>query len=115
MDTALAAVVKALADDTRLDIVTALAESGELSCGELMERCTVGQSTVSHHVKVLAEAGVVEVRPAGQRSLHRLVASALEEAAATLVELAWHARWGGWSRRRDPAAGLPDIGPGNVD
>ncbi len=115
MDTALAAVVKALADDTRLGIVAALAEGGELSCGELMERCTVGQSTVSHHVKVLAEAGVVAVRQVGQRSLHRLVAAALEEAAAAFTALAWHARWGGWSQRRDPAAGLPYIGPGNVD
>lgn len=117
MDRTLVTVAKALADDSRMQILAALAESGELSCGELVELCSVGQSTVSHHLKTLVEAGLVDVRLAGQRSLHNVNAAALHGAAADLLWLAGSLR--DTASRADPtgdpARGLPNIGPGNVD
>lgn len=58
-------VVRALADPTRFSLVMALAEVRELTCGELVERVDVRQPTVSHHLKILVEAGWLRVRREG--------------------------------------------------
>ena len=55
-----AAWFRALADPTRLQVLNAIAASGPgLTIGELVELVEVGQSTVSHHVGLLVEAGYV--------------------------------------------------------
>jgi DNA-binding transcriptional ArsR family regulator len=64
----LTAVLQALADPLRLEIVRQLAAGGdERSCGTLA--LTVAPSTRSHHFRVLREAGVVRTRVAGTRRL----------------------------------------------
>ncbi|WP_328439854.1 metalloregulator ArsR/SmtB family transcription factor [Streptomyces sp. NBC_00457] len=64
---------KALADATRIQIVTLLARSGEpLTVGQIVEEVEVGQSTVSHHLKGLAEVGFVLVEREGSFSRYRL-------------------------------------------
>jgi DNA-binding transcriptional ArsR family regulator len=64
---------KALADATRIQIVTLLARSGEpLTVGQIVEAVVVGQSTVSHHLKGLAEVGFVLVEREGASSWYRL-------------------------------------------
>ena len=51
---------KALADPTRIQLVHLLARTGRpMSVGEIVEQAPVGQSTVSHHLKVLAEVRFV--------------------------------------------------------
>jgi ArsR family transcriptional regulator, arsenate/arsenite/antimonite-responsive transcriptional repressor len=51
---------RALADPTRLQVLNAIATYGpELTIGQLVARVDIGQSTVSHHVRVLAEAGFI--------------------------------------------------------
>jgi len=118
MSQALANVAKALSDDTRMHILATLASSGELSCGELVEVCAVGQSTVSHHLKALADSGLIEVRQAGQRSLHRVNSETLRLAATDLLRIAGPPSLS-WSNhngsRFGPAHGLPDLGAGVVD
>jgi len=59
-------VAKALADPRRFEILETIARAGELSCGQIADRFPIGQSTVSHHLKALADAGLVEVRREGQ-------------------------------------------------
>jgi DNA-binding transcriptional ArsR family regulator len=55
-----AAWFRALADPTRLQVLNAIAAFGPaLSIGELVARVDVGQSTVSHHVRRLVDAGYV--------------------------------------------------------
>ena len=111
-------LARALADDTRLRILEALGGADELSCGELVERCEVGQSTVSHHLKTLCDCGLVAIRQVGQRSQYRLRPTPLRELAATIAALARdhvarpssHA-----TGRHAPERGLPDLGSGNVD
>ena len=55
---------KALADETRLNIVRRLAEEGEV-CACNLACCDLAQSTVSHHLKVLREAGLVNTDKRG--------------------------------------------------
>ena len=67
-DLSLDSVLAALGDPTRLEIVSRIAELGETTCGRL--GVDIPKSTVSHHFKVLREAGVVRVRQEGtQRHL----------------------------------------------
>ncbi|MBB4963016.1 DNA-binding transcriptional ArsR family regulator [Saccharothrix violaceirubra] len=64
-------VLNALADPVRLKIVRALAERTEgISCGTL--DLGVGASTLTHHVRTLREAGVVEVTPKGTSRISTL-------------------------------------------
>jgi DNA-binding transcriptional ArsR family regulator len=68
----------ALADDTRMRIVEALAED-ERSVTQLVELFTISQPAVSRHLRLLREAGVVDVEPAGKQRIYRLRPEALTE------------------------------------
>lgn len=60
-------IAKALADPRRFNILEVIAEAGgEICCGEVVECFPVAQATVSHHLKELADAGLVETRAEGQ-------------------------------------------------
>lgn len=56
----LAAALKAVADPARLRLVSLLAAAEAASVAELTARMWMGQSTVSHHLGILARAGLVE-------------------------------------------------------
>jgi DNA-binding transcriptional ArsR family regulator len=60
-----------LADPTRLRIVAALRD-GERSVGELTQVAGIAQSGVSRHLRILQDAGFVEVRADAQRRLYAL-------------------------------------------
>jgi ArsR family transcriptional regulator len=59
-------MLKALADPTRFRIVQRIASAGELTCGDLVETSGLAQPTISHHLKILADAGVVVGRSEGK-------------------------------------------------
>jgi ArsR family transcriptional regulator len=60
-------IAKALADPRRFEIFEEMAESAdELACGRIVERFPVTQATVSHHLRELTDAGLIEIRPEGQ-------------------------------------------------
>ncbi|MEV4049890.1 metalloregulator ArsR/SmtB family transcription factor [Amycolatopsis sp. NPDC049688] len=64
---------RALADPTRVQILNLLAETGSpMTVGEIVEQVSVGQSTVSAHLKVLADTGFVLVEPRGTARLYRV-------------------------------------------
>ena len=64
---------KALADATRIQIVSLLARRRTpMTVGEIVSAAGVGQSTVSHHLKILAEVGFVLVEHRGTTSLYRI-------------------------------------------
>jgi ArsR family transcriptional regulator len=54
-----ALLFKALADETRLSILRQLREQGEVCACDFLACCAVAQPTLSHHLKVLREAGLV--------------------------------------------------------
>jgi DNA-binding transcriptional ArsR family regulator len=68
----------ALADPHRRQILDLLRD-GERSVGELVARLRLSQPGVSKHLKVLREAGLVEVRPEGKRRWYGLQARPLSE------------------------------------
>ncbi len=74
---------KALADPTRLAIVNSLAGAEEVCVCELT-RVGVAQPTVSHHLRVLRDAGLVDVRRRGTWAYYRLVPEAVAELAEVL-------------------------------
>jgi ArsR family transcriptional regulator len=77
-------LLQALADPTRLAIVRELAAAAEVCACDLTICCDVRQPTVSHHLKVLREAGLVEFERHGIWSNYRVAPSALAELAAWL-------------------------------
>lgn len=94
-------VAKALADPTRFGILRVIAETSELSCGEIARRMPVSQATVSHHVRILMESGLVHVRRDGQFNYLRAVPGRLEWYRRTLARLVgWSDRVSSWRRAR---------------
>lgn len=85
----MADIFDVIADGTRRDLLQVLlgssASGGELSVGQLVERLGLSQPTVSKHLKVLRDHGLVAVREDGQHRYYRLDASALEEVEEWLV------------------------------
>ncbi|WP_008308783.1 ArsR/SmtB family transcription factor [Leptolyngbya sp. PCC 6406] len=69
-------VLYALGDSVRLAIVTRLAAEGELCCAAIA--APVAKSTLSHHFKILREAGVVYCRKQGTQHLNSLRREELE-------------------------------------
>jgi ArsR family transcriptional regulator len=65
-DTTLLQALKALSDPTRFRMLQEISEAGELNCGEVAERFDVSQPTVSHHLKVLMQAGLLVRRAEGK-------------------------------------------------
>lgn len=59
-----ARMFKAFSDERRLEILERL-QTGEKCASELLEDMYMGQSTLSHHMKILCESGVVTTRKAG--------------------------------------------------
>lgn len=69
-DISLAGVLYALGDPVRLEIVWRLADKGELPCAAL--DCDVPKSTMSHHLRVLRESGVLYCRKEGTQHINSL-------------------------------------------
>jgi len=66
-----ATVFKAFCDETRL-MALSLLQSGEKCACELLEQVNVSQSTLSHHMKILVESGVVTSRKEGKWMYYRI-------------------------------------------
>jgi ArsR family transcriptional regulator len=60
------ALLKAMANEARLLVLCHLAESGELSVGELVDRVGISQSALSQHLAKLREEGLVATRKEAQ-------------------------------------------------
>ena len=67
-----------LAEPTRRDILDLL-RNGERAVGELVDQLRLSQPAVSKHLRVLRDAGLVEVRPDAQRRMYRLRLEPLAE------------------------------------
>jgi len=80
-----AAVFKALSDPTRLQILSLVARNPGGVCECQIVGCTpLSQPTISYHVKVLKEAGLLEVEKQGLWCYYRLRKDVLGMAAAAL-------------------------------
>jgi len=103
-------VLEAIAEPTRRRILDAVRE-GERSVGDLVEQVGMHQPGVSRHLKVLRDAGLVEVRRDAQRRLYRLRAEPLRELDAWLEP--YRAEWAGRvdSLEQDLRRSSPSVSP----
>lgn len=82
----LVAGLQAIAEEKRLRILDLLRDGEQCVC-DLTDAMEAGQSLLSHHLKVLREAGLVEDRRAGRWSYYRLVPEALAELESFIAAL----------------------------
>ena len=80
----LASVLHALSDPARLAVVRHLASHPECACGGI--DLDLSKATLSHHYRVLREAGLVKTRPDGRRRLLSLRKDDLERRFPGLLE-----------------------------
>ena len=81
-------ISKALGDETRLMIFEAISREKQMNCGEIVSLQGVTPATVSHHLKILNEAGLIECRKEGQFVYSRTVPEVVEDYARALARLA---------------------------
>jgi DNA-binding transcriptional ArsR family regulator len=81
-------ILSALADPARLATVRTLVARGPSPCTELLHAAglAIGQSTFSHHQRVLREAGVISVRVEGARRIVSVRRAALDAAFPGLLD-----------------------------
>lgn len=114
---AMADIFDVVADSTRRDILHILLDrynqatetGGEISVSDIVSQLGLSQPTVSKHLKVLREAGLVAVREDGQHRLYRLDHSPLEVIEDWLIPfLSIDFDVTGEAAERDTEAGLKD-------
>lgn len=62
----IAKIAKALGDPTRLQILEAINSKGPIFCGELVALKSLSAGTITHHLKILKDAGLIQCRRKGQ-------------------------------------------------
>lgn len=79
-----ARLLKVIADPSRLQILDLLS-CGELCAGEILENFEFTQPTLSHHMKILADAGLANVRKAGIWTYYSLADGKCEQVLGMLA------------------------------
>ena len=86
-----ASAFEALADETRRAILRRL-RGGSRSAGEIAASFDLTKPTLSHHFRVLREAGLVRAERQGTKIVYTLQTNVLEDLAAELLDLTDRAR-----------------------
>ncbi|PAK24548.1 hypothetical protein CJD44_21945 [Streptomyces sp. alain-838] len=76
---------KALGDPIRWSIIQQMAEQEELACSRLEDTLPVSKPTISYHTKILAQAGLIEVRKRGRNYFYALRRDVLRD----LIDQLW--------------------------
>jgi ArsR family transcriptional regulator len=84
---AIAARMAALSHPARIEIIKHLSASNSCCCREVVEHLDLAQSTVSQHLKILVEAGLVRFQPDRQRSRYAVDRAALADVSASVAAL----------------------------
>ncbi len=75
-------VFKALSDENRLKVLELLLD-GEKCVSEILEKMSIGQSTLSHHIKLMCVSGIIKSRKSGTATYY----SINSDGAASAIEL----------------------------
>jgi ArsR family transcriptional regulator len=81
-------ISKALADETRLKIFEAISASGQMNCGQIVSLRGVTPATVSHHLKILSDAGLIACQREGQFVYSRAVPETIAAYTRALAKIA---------------------------
>lgn len=84
-DKAFVKIARALADPTRARMLREIRKAGELNCSQVLDRFDLSQPTISHHIKILAEAGLVACRKAGPFHVMQVDEEVVNRFAAAVV------------------------------
>jgi ArsR family transcriptional regulator len=80
-------ISKALADETRLRIFEAISSCDQMNCSQIVSMRGVTPATVSHHLKILSEAGLIDCQREGQFVHSKANPKAIEEYTRELSAL----------------------------
>jgi ArsR family transcriptional regulator len=80
-------VLRALADETRLKIVSLLASSGEQNVGDMADALGLTQSTASRHLSLLAKTQILHTRRDGVMRFYSLNNQTMHEVSDSLHKL----------------------------
>ena|ERR1700746_2361147 len=80
-------ISKALADATRLKIFEAISTGDPMSCGEIVSLRGVTPATVSHHLRILTEAGLIACHREGQFVYSRAVPETIAAYTQALMKM----------------------------
>lgn len=79
-------VYKVLGEPTRLQLVKTLASESHMSCMEIIDKLDIhSNSTLTHHLKLLIDCGLLVVRKEGTYRYYSLQREVLEQYAPTLI------------------------------
>ena len=81
-------ISRALADETRLRIFESISHCEHMNCGEIVTLRGVTPATVSHHLKILREAGLIHCRRQGQFVYSEAVPQTVERFTRALAKMA---------------------------
>lgn len=81
-------ISKALADETRLKIFEAISANHHMTCGQIVALRSVTPATVSHHLKILSEAGLIACRREGQFVYSRSMPETIATYTKALAKIA---------------------------
>ena len=80
-------ISKALADETRLRIFEAISAGKNMTCGDIVSMRGVTPATVSHHLKILSDAGLITCRREGQFVYSHAVPGTIKAYAQALAKI----------------------------
>lgn len=80
-------ISKALGDQTRLTIYEAIAACDQMNCSEIVSLQGITAATVSHHLKILADAGLIECRREGQFIYNKTVPETMDQYVRSLTAI----------------------------
>jgi len=86
-DRELASLARALGHPARVAILRLLSTTGECVCGSIVDRLPLSQATVSQHLKVLKQAGLIQGEVEGPRVCYCVQPAALDQLRALLADL----------------------------
>ena len=78
-------IFKALGDKNRLKIMDLIIKD-ELSAGKILEQVNMGQSTLSHHMKILCDSGIVNARKDSRWVYYTINAEVAAEISSVISE-----------------------------
>jgi len=79
--------MESLSDETRLNIVDLLSKNGEMCACELLDKLSISQGTLSHHMKDLVNSGIVSCKKDGKWCHYKLENDSICEVADYLEGL----------------------------
>ncbi len=80
-----ARVFKAFCDENRLEIIELL-KKGEMCANDILKNVGIVQSTLSHHMKILCESGIISQRKSGKMTLYSVSDDGINTASKLLDE-----------------------------